>query len=173
MKCPTIPSPKERDQVIIEIGLERVFSTAEIQSINQRRGMLQCIFLSNLITADGRYLKSFVFEPGPFERRSNYYFPRECPSQKDWETWFNFWHSYVLTGDFSHTGNCLQHNHNHEFFNTLLNYFFTNNSQLNLRTTPFPHLLYYFQLISPLLVGCSGVFIKRSLHCNYNHQLLR
>jgi hypothetical protein len=61
--------------------------------------MLQCIFLSDVVTADGRYLESFVFDPGPFKRQSNYRFPRECPSQKDWETWFGFWHSYVLTGD--------------------------------------------------------------------------
>jgi hypothetical protein len=61
--------------------------------------MLQCIFLSDVVTADGRYLESFIFDPGPFKRRSNYRFPRECPSQKDWETSFKFWHSYVLTGD--------------------------------------------------------------------------
>jgi hypothetical protein len=52
-----------------------------------------------VVIADGRYLESFVFDPGPFKRRSNYRFPRECPSQKDWETWFEFWHSYVLMGD--------------------------------------------------------------------------
>ena len=43
--------------------------------------------------------RKFVFDPGPVKRHSNYCFPRECPSQKDWETWFNFWHNYVLTGD--------------------------------------------------------------------------
>jgi hypothetical protein len=79
MKYPTIPSPRERDQVIMEIVLERVFSMAEIQSINQCQGMLQCIFLSDLVTADGRYLKHFAFDPGPFKRRSNYRFPQECP----------------------------------------------------------------------------------------------
>ena len=99
MKYPTIPFPRERDQVIMEIVLERTSSTAEIQSLNRCRGMLQCIFLSDMVTADGRYLESFVFDPGPVKRRSNYRFPRECPSQKDWETWFNFWHNYVLTGD--------------------------------------------------------------------------
>ncbi len=99
MKFPTIPTPRERDQVIMEIVLDRVSSPAEIKSINRCQGMLQCIFLSDVVTADGRYLKSFVFDPGPFKRRSNYRFPQECPSQKDWETWFEFWHSYVLTGD--------------------------------------------------------------------------
>jgi hypothetical protein len=34
IKYPTIPHPRERDQVIMEIVLERVYSTAEIQSIN-------------------------------------------------------------------------------------------------------------------------------------------
>jgi hypothetical protein len=99
MKYPTIPTPREWDQVIMEIVLDRVSSMAEMQSINWCQGMLQCIFLSDVVTADGRYLESFVFDPGPFKRRSNYCFPRECPSQKDWETWFEFWHSYVLMGD--------------------------------------------------------------------------
>jgi hypothetical protein len=90
MKYPTIPSPREKDQVIMEIILVRVFSTAEIQSFNRCQEMLQCIFLSDLVTADRRYLESFVFEPGLFKRRSNYCFPQECSSQKDWETWFNF-----------------------------------------------------------------------------------
>ena len=60
--------------------------------------MLQCIFLSDLVTADGRYLESFVFDPGPFKRRSNYCFPREGPTKGDWDTWFNFWHNYATTG---------------------------------------------------------------------------
>ena len=99
IKYPTIPHPRERDQVIMEIVLERVYSTAEIQSINWCQGMLQCIFLSDVVTADGRYLESFVFDPGPFRSWSKYCFLQECPSQQDWEKWFEFWHSYPLTGD--------------------------------------------------------------------------
>jgi hypothetical protein len=98
MKYPTTPFPRERDQVIMEIVLDRISSMVEIKSINRCRGMLQRIFLSDVVTADGRYLESFVFNPGPFKRRSDYRFPREYPSQEDWETWFEFWHSYVLTG---------------------------------------------------------------------------
>jgi hypothetical protein len=99
MKYPTTLFPRERDQVIMEIVLNRVFSTAEIKSINRCQGMLQCIFLSDVVTADGRYLESFVFNPGPFKRRPDYRFPREYPSQKDWETQFEFWHRYALMGD--------------------------------------------------------------------------
>ena len=60
--------------------------------------MLQCIFLSDMVTADGRYLESFVLDPGPFKRRSSYCFPRECPTKGDWDTWVDFWHNYVTTG---------------------------------------------------------------------------
>jgi hypothetical protein len=35
MKYPTIPPPRERYQVIMEIVIKRVYSTAEIQSINR------------------------------------------------------------------------------------------------------------------------------------------
>jgi hypothetical protein len=80
MKHPTIPYPRERDQVIMELALDRASSPLEIATINKCQGMLQCIFLSDVVTADGRYLESFVFDPGPFRRRSSYRFPRESPS---------------------------------------------------------------------------------------------
>ena len=99
MKHPTIPPPRVRDQVIMEIVLEIIYSTAEIQSINRCRGMLQCIFLSDVVTADGRYLESFVFDPGSFRSWSKYRFPQECPSQQYWEKWFKFCHSYTLMVD--------------------------------------------------------------------------
>jgi hypothetical protein len=99
MKYPTILYPRERDQVIMELAHDKASSPLEISSINRCQGMLQCIFLSDVVTADGRYLESFVFNPGLFRRRSSYRFPCEPPSQKDWETWFDFWHSYILMGD--------------------------------------------------------------------------
>ncbi len=98
MKYHSLPFPRERDQVISEIILDGALSTAEIKSPNRCRGMLQCIFLSDLVTADGRYLESFVFDPGPFKRRSNYCFPREGLTKGDWDTWFSFWHNYATTG---------------------------------------------------------------------------
>ncbi len=67
MKYPTILFPRERDQVIMEIALDRVSSVTEIKSINRCQGMLQCILLSDVVTADGRYLKSFIFDPGLFK----------------------------------------------------------------------------------------------------------
>jgi hypothetical protein len=98
MKYHPLPFPRERDQVIAEIILDGTLSTAEIKSLSHCRGMLQCIFLSDLATADGRYLESFVFNPGPFKRWSTYCFPRDCPTKGDWDTWFTFWHNYATMG---------------------------------------------------------------------------
>jgi hypothetical protein len=50
MKYHPLPFPRERDQVIAEIILDGALSTAEIKSLNRCRGMLQCIFLSDLVT---------------------------------------------------------------------------------------------------------------------------
>jgi hypothetical protein len=94
-----LPFLQERDQVIIEIILNSVSSTAEIQCLNWCRGVLQCIFLSDLVTVDGRYLECFVFDPGPIKQHFNYCFPWECPTKKDWDTWFNFWYNYATTGE--------------------------------------------------------------------------
>jgi hypothetical protein len=82
----------------MEIFLHRVSSTAEIKSLSRCRGMLQCIFLSDLVTAVGRYLESFEFDPGPIKWHSNYCFPQECPTKRDWDMWFTFWHNYATTG---------------------------------------------------------------------------
>ncbi len=65
MKYTILPLPQERDQFIMEIILESVSLMAAIKSLNRCRGMLNYIFLSDLVTADGRYLESFVFDPGP------------------------------------------------------------------------------------------------------------
>jgi hypothetical protein len=61
------------------------------------------IFLSDMTTANGRYLEQFVFNPGSKVGRSKYKFPRESPAKKDWDAWFNFWHNYTATGDKLHT----------------------------------------------------------------------
>ena len=98
MKYPPLPFPQEQDQVIMEIILGKVSSTAETQRLSWCRGSLQCIFLSDLAMADGRYLESFVFDPGPPKQCSNYCFPCEHPTKTDWDTWFNFWQNYATTG---------------------------------------------------------------------------
>ncbi len=55
-------------------------------------------FLSDLSTADGRYLEHFICDPGLATAGSTYKFPREKPTRDDWDTWVNLWHSHTTTG---------------------------------------------------------------------------
>ncbi len=59
---------------------------------------MKAIFLSDISTADGRYLENFVFNPGVATAGSTYIFPREKPTREDWDTWIDFWHGYTTTG---------------------------------------------------------------------------
>ncbi len=104
MECATIPSPGERDQVVMELIFGKVLDRKTIRSLSRCRGSLEIIFLSDMTTADGRYLEQFVFNPGSKVARSKYKFPRESPAKKDWDAWFNFWHVYTATdrGQTSH-----------------------------------------------------------------------
>ncbi len=61
MKYPTTPFPREKDQVIMEIILDSNSSTTVRQSLNQCQVRLQYLFLSNMVTADGK----FWFRPSP------------------------------------------------------------------------------------------------------------
>ena len=45
----------------------------------------QSIFLSNITTANGRYLEHFVFDPGLKTARSHYSFPQEKPTRRVWD----------------------------------------------------------------------------------------
>ena len=98
MKFWRIPLPREWDQVLMELIFNAGLLTEDIKSLSWFRGMLQCIILSDMVTADRKYLESFVFDPGPFKRRSTYHFPPENPTKGDWDKWFTFWHNYTTTG---------------------------------------------------------------------------
>ncbi len=98
MSFPTLPSPREQDQVIMEIFLAKDLSPATTSSLSRCRGFLEAIFLLDITTADGCYLEHFVFEPEKIPSRSKYIFPRENLSRKDWDLWFDFWHNFMTTG---------------------------------------------------------------------------
>ena len=93
-----IPSPRRRDQVIMEIVHERANNKEEILSMSRCKGALKCMFLSDIVTADGRKLEHYVFDPGGDSFNSAYHFPREQPTDKDWEQWSSFWKSYTDEG---------------------------------------------------------------------------
>ena len=99
MSYPSIAPPRERDLVLMEVFQSLDLGQETILSLNRCRVSLEAIFLSDLATADGRYLEDAVFNPGGSGRSSSYRFPREVPTRDDWDRWFNFWHSFTSTGN--------------------------------------------------------------------------
>jgi len=53
IECATILSPRERDQVLMELKLEKVLNRKMIRSLSRCRGSLEIIFLSDMTTAVG------------------------------------------------------------------------------------------------------------------------
>jgi hypothetical protein len=77
----------------MEIIFAQDSNPIRIASLNRCRGYLQALFLSDIATADGKYLKHFIFNPGGKARQSRYTFPREQPTRHDWDRLINFWHT--------------------------------------------------------------------------------
>ncbi len=99
MVYPSILPPQERDQVIMDgVIFSHNLAFREVNSINRYRGALEIIFLSDITTAEGRYLKHFIFGPGGKTSQLHYKFPREQPTREDWDQLINFWHSFATTG---------------------------------------------------------------------------
>jgi hypothetical protein len=70
----------------MEIFFSADFSPDSIQSLGGCRVALEAIFLSDLTTADGKYLKDFVFAPGGRDKASTFKFPRERLTRSNWNT---------------------------------------------------------------------------------------
>jgi hypothetical protein len=98
MSFPTIELPREQDQVIMEIIFSHSLNPPNIARLNRCRVYLQVLFLSDITTADGKYLEHFIFDPGGTTKRSQYTFPQEKLLKQDWDRWINFWHEHTTTG---------------------------------------------------------------------------
>jgi hypothetical protein len=69
-----------------------------VTKINRCRCSRKAIFLSDMVTADGKYLEHFVFHPSTETAGSRYNFPRELPTKDDWSAWTTFWRNNTGTG---------------------------------------------------------------------------
>jgi hypothetical protein len=58
---------------------------------------LEALFLSDITTADGKFLEHFMFDPGGSAKHSQYTFPWEQPTRQEWDGWINFWHAFTNT----------------------------------------------------------------------------
>jgi len=98
MKFEEIPLPREKDRLVMEIINERISSEAATRSLNRCRCYLSALFLSDITTADGKYLEQLAMTPSENGTKSRYKFPREVPTQADWKRWQRFWTDYTTTG---------------------------------------------------------------------------
>jgi hypothetical protein len=98
MSYPTITNPREQDHVIMDIFFSNDLDSSIIKRLNRCRGAMKAIFLLDIVTADGKYLEHFVFDPGLASAASKYIFPQEKPTKDDWAIGIDFWHSYTNTG---------------------------------------------------------------------------
>ncbi len=70
MQFPNITLPWERDQVIMDIIFSHLLDSTKIARLNRCRVYLQALILSDITTADGKYLKHYVFDPGGITKGS-------------------------------------------------------------------------------------------------------
>jgi hypothetical protein len=80
--------------IIMLTGMSKAWKA----SMNRCRGYLGVMFLSDMSTADGKYLKQFTFDPKENSTSSSYKFPREKPTTVDWKRWRSFWVDFTTTG---------------------------------------------------------------------------
>ena len=98
MKYKEIPYPREIDKVVMDIIVAAGLTRVEICSLNRCRCFLRAIFLSDMATADGKYIKQFFLDPQENSTKSKYKFPREEPTKTDWTWWTKFWLNCTATG---------------------------------------------------------------------------
>jgi hypothetical protein len=60
MECQPIPLPRERDQVVMELIVGKALAKHTLWSLSRCQEALEVIFLSDMTTANGRYLEQFV-----------------------------------------------------------------------------------------------------------------
>ena len=97
MKFETISLPREQDQVLMNIVQAHGISKSAEKSMNRCRVYMGSIFLSDIMTENGRYLEQFVFNVKENSVHSKFKFPKECPSQKDKNQWTSFWNRFTST----------------------------------------------------------------------------
>ena len=69
----------------------------DLSSISRVRGLLYGVFVSEIVTADGKCLEEFVTaRTSSREHASKYKFLKEAPTQENWITWIQFWKQHTV-----------------------------------------------------------------------------
>ena len=88
----TIPLPRTGDVLMMDKLREMTGNDeTQLKALARVRGSLNVMFLSDIVTADGKFLEQHVTDVGCLPlKRSHHEFPREEPVQDDWETWISY-----------------------------------------------------------------------------------
>ena len=99
MNYDEIPLPRQNDRLLIDVFDSVDLTEEEMASLCRVRCSLKALFLSDIVTADGKKLEHFATDAlHKGSVTSTYLFPRECPDERDWEIWKEFWSQQTDTG---------------------------------------------------------------------------
>lgn len=88
MDYPEFPLPGLNDHLIMQIAMRLGFTGTDLDSINRYHLFCCCIFLSDLASANGKFLDPRRGLQGvDYLWSSAYDFPKEQPSDADWAVW--------------------------------------------------------------------------------------
>ena len=86
-----IPFPRQFDDTIMSF-LQQHLNTAPLRtSINRVRCYLHLLFLSDMSTADGKFIDQELLRVSAQPLQSKYSFPPENPTRDDWLIWIGVW----------------------------------------------------------------------------------
>ena len=89
LKYEVTKSPRMGDKVFMEMAMEVCKDESKMMSFSRVRGFLEAIYLSDITTIDGKYLEEWAVKKGAYEKRSNFDFPKEQPTNNDWNEWID------------------------------------------------------------------------------------
>ena len=80
----------------MELAMDTGLDKEDLMSVSRVKGKLGVIFLSDVTTADGKYLEEYACDPqASLSSRTKFNFPREEPTRQDWEVWRYFWRQHT------------------------------------------------------------------------------
>ena len=83
--------PRENDQMLMKMAIQLGYSIEVLRSINRCRIALCALFLSDIVTADGKFLDYMcMMSNTDYSSVSSFSWPKEQPSEKDWKCWQDF-----------------------------------------------------------------------------------
>ena len=88
---------ERKDSLIMDFKISKGASKEDLLSMSRVRGLLCIIFISDIVTADGKCLEGFsITRTSSMEHASKYNLPKEATIQDDWMIWIQFWKQHTV-----------------------------------------------------------------------------